>query len=95
MQGRKVRALRNVRKLSDVEFAYGGYVYHIDSFEPHKDIDIDKSDVEPVRIFEGSYEKSSSKKNKKKGKAHKRTYVALLYSNIGECADVESILNQG
>jgi hypothetical protein len=101
MQGRKLKGLRAVRILSDEEFAYQGYVYLIDNFPPHEDINLDSTEVEPVRFLENTYSSKSTptknqQKKQKKQKIHKKTYTAYLYSNIGECSDVEQVFtNQG
>lgn len=101
MQGRKLKGLRAVKVLSDEEFAYQNYVYLIDHFPPHEDVNMDSTEVEPVRFLEDSYNNKSTpdknqSKNKKKQKMHKKTYTAHLYSNIGECSDVEQVFtNQG
>lgn len=95
IQGRKIRALRKVKILNDEEFSYRGFVYLIDNFPPHSEINMDTTDVAPVREFEGVYEKQSKSK-KGKNKVVKRTYAAQMYSNVGECSDVESIFkNKG
>jgi hypothetical protein len=76
-------------------FAYRGNVYQIDDFPPHAEINLDNCSIPPIRAYEGTFEKPLRKKKKnkkKKQKAVKKTYIAQLYSNIGECSDVESIL---
>jgi hypothetical protein len=102
VQGRKLKGIRKVKILSTPgEFAYRKYVYAIEDFAPHTDVNLDSTKVEPRREYEGIYEKveptwkqKNKKKKKKKNKVKKKTYAAQLYSNIGECSDVEQLFNK-
>lgn len=89
IQGRKLRGKKQLLTLSKGCFAYGGLVYDIDDFPPGDTINLDSTTVEPIGEYEGK------KKKRKKRKGGKRKYaessIAWLYSNMGDCPDVQRL----